>query len=132
MFMEFPIDRLYSEFHLWVKVEKEQAVIGITDYAKEELGDVDYIELPELDEVLSKNKAFGIIETSKAVTDLIAPISGTVLERNDLLAESPENLTDDPYGDGWLIIVEPSDPDELDELMKQADYQKLVKDSTEE
>src|SRR4030066_180101 len=130
--MEFPSDRLYSEFHLWVKVEKDQAVIGITDYAKEELGDVDYIELPQLDEVLSKSKSFGIIETSKAVTDLIAPISGTVLERNDLLAESPENLTDDPYGDGWLIAVEPSDPDELDELMKPADYQKLVKDAQEE
>lgn len=130
--MEFPSDRLYSEFHLWVKVEKDQAVVGITDYAKEELGDVDYIELPELDEVLSKNKPFGIIETSKAVTDLIAPISGTVLERNDLLAESPEHLTDDPYGDGWLIVVEPSDADELEELMKPADYKKLVKESMEE
>jgi glycine cleavage system H protein len=128
--MEFPSDRLYSEFHLWVKMEKDQAVIGITDYAKEELGDVDYIELPEPDEVLSKDKAFGIIETSKAVTDLIAPISGTVLERNDLLTESPENLTDDPYGDGWLIVVEPSDPEEIEELIKPAAYQKLVEESS--
>jgi glycine cleavage system H protein len=130
--MEFPDDRLYSEFHLWVKVEKDQAVIGVTDYAKEELGDVDYIELPQLDEVLSRNTPFGIIETSKAVTDLIAPISGTVVDRNDLLAESPENLTDDPYGDGWLIAVEPSDTDEFDDLMKWRDYQKLVRDSQEE
>lgn len=130
--MDFPDDRLYSEFHLWVKVEEDQAVIGITDYAKEELGDVDYIELPQLDEVLSKDKPFGIVETSKAVTDLIAPISGTVLERNDLLTESPENLTDLPYGDGWLIAVEPSDSDEFGDLMKSEEYQKLVRDSLEE
>jgi glycine cleavage system H protein len=127
--MEFPSDRLYSEFHLWVKVDKTQAIIGISDYAREEIGDVDYVELPQLNEV--KDKAFGIIETSKAVTDLIAPISGAVLERNDLLTESPETLTDDPYGDGWLIIVDPSDPEELDGLLKPADYEKLVNESSE-
>ncbi len=86
--MEFPADRLYSEYHLWVKIEKDQALIGVTDHAKEELGDVDYIELPELDDTITKNKPFGIIETSKAVTDLVAPISGVVIERNVALAES--------------------------------------------
>ncbi|HMK33745.1 MAG TPA: glycine cleavage system protein GcvH [Desulfomonilaceae bacterium] len=130
--MEFPVDRLYSEFHLWVKIENDQALVGITDYAREELGDVDYIELPQIDEILSRNVAFGIIETSKAVTDLIAPISGTVLDRNDLLSESPENLTDDPYGDGWLVVLDVSDPDEVDELMNATDYHKLVRDSSEE
>lgn len=124
--MEFPADRLYSEYHLWVKLEKDQALVGVTDFAREELGDVDYIELPELDDTITKNKPFGIIETSKAVTDLIAPISGVVIERNAALAESPETLTEDPYGDGWLIVVEPSDPEELDELMKSSDYSKLA------
>ncbi|MBI5249042.1 MAG: glycine cleavage system protein GcvH [Desulfomonile tiedjei] len=130
--MDFPADRLYSEYHLWVKSERDQALVGVTDYAREELGDVDYIELPELDDTITKNKPFGIIETSKAVTDLIAPISGVVIERNIALAESPETLTDDPYGDGWLIVVEPSDPDELDELMKAADYSKLAAGESDE
>jgi glycine cleavage system H protein len=130
--MDFPADRLYSEFHLWVKMEKDQAVIGITDYAREELGEVDYIELPEADESVTRNRAFGIIETSKAVTDLIAPISGIVIESNTSLAESPEILTDDPYGDGWLMTVEPADPEELDELLKRADYQKLLAGLQEE
>ncbi len=130
--MEFPTDRLYSEDHLWVKLEKEQALIGISDYAREELGEVDYIELPQVDEALSKNRPFGIIETSKAVTDLLAPISGVVLECNNLLTESPETLTDDPYGDGWLIIVEPSDPDEIDELLNHKAYGKLVKSQEKE
>jgi glycine cleavage system H protein len=130
--MDFPADRLYSEYHLWVKVEKDQAFIGVTDYAREELGDVDYIELPELDETITKNKPFGIVETSKAVTDLIAPISGIVIEKNVALVESPETLTDDPYGDGWLIVVEPSDPDEFDELMKARNYSKLAAGESDE
>jgi glycine cleavage system H protein len=130
--MDFPTDRLYSEYHLWIKLEKDQALIGVTDYAREELGEVDYIELPELDDTITKNKPFGVIETSKAVTDLIAPISGIVIERNVALTESPEALTDDPYGDGWLIIVELSDPDELDELMKAREYSKLIEGESDE
>lgn len=125
--MEFPRDRLYSEQHLWVKVEKDQAVIGITEFAREELGEVDYIELPELDDAMTRTRPFGIIETSKAVTDLIAPVSGIVVESNTSLVESPETLTDDPYGDGWLVTVEPSDPEEFDELLKASQYEKLVK-----
>jgi glycine cleavage system H protein len=130
--MNFPSDRLYSEYHLWVKMEKDQAFVGITDYAKEELGDVDYIELPELDETVLKDKPIGIFETSKAVTDIIAPLSGIVVEKNVALLESPEILSDDPYGDGWLIILEPSNPEELDELMNAADYAKLVTGEAEE
>ncbi len=129
--MEFPRDRLYSEYHLWVKMEDGQAWIGITDYARQELGDVDYVELPNLEERLSKNRAFGIIETSKAVTDLVAPISGMVVEVNTSLAESPEGLTDDPYGDGWLVAVEPSDPDEVDELMNAVAYEQLLDDESD-
>ena len=130
--MEAPEDRLYSQHHLWVKLDQDQAVIGITDYAAEEIGEVDYLELPEPNDVVSKERAFGALETSKAITDLICPISGVVLDRNILLNESPEMVTDDPYGDGWLMVLQPSDPDELDDLMKAGDYTKLVRSEQEE
>jgi glycine cleavage system H protein len=130
--METPEDRLYSQHHLWVKLEKDQAVIGITDYAAEEIGEVDYIELPEPNDTVSKERAFGALETSKAIADLICPISGIVLDCNILLNESPEMVTDDPYGDGWLMVLQPSDPDELDDLMKAGDYAKLVRSEQEE
>jgi glycine cleavage system H protein len=126
--MELPSDRFYSEYHLWVKVEDDQATIGITDYAKEELGEVDYIDLPGPDDNIIVNKPFGSLETSKAVTDLIGPVSGVVAEANVALMDSPESLTDDPYGDGWLIIIEPSDEEELQELMSAKEYQALVED----
>ncbi len=130
--MEAPDDRLYSQHHLWVKLEKDQAVLGITDYAAEQIGEVDYIELPELNDTVSKERTFGALETSKAITDLISPISGEVLDCNMLLNESPEMVTVDPYGDGWLMMVQPSDPDELDELIKAADYENLVSSELEE
>jgi glycine cleavage system H protein len=130
--MDFPADRLYSEYHLWVKVEKDQVVIGVTDHAREELGQVDYVELPDVDESVTRNRAFGIIETSKAVTDLVSPVSGIVVESNTSLAESPEIITDDPYGDGWLVAVELADPEELGELLKRADYEKLLTSLGEE
>lgn len=130
--METPQDRLYSQHHLWVKLEKDQAVIGITDYAAEEIGEVDYIELPEPNDTVSKERTFGALETSKAITDLICPISGIVLDCNILLNESPEIVTDDPYVDGWLVVLQPSDPDELDDLMKAGDYAKLVRSELEE
>jgi glycine cleavage system H protein len=125
--MEIPDNRFYSEYHLWVKVEQEHAVIGITEYAKEELGQVDYVELPPPDDYLTKNEPFGIIETSKAVTDLIAPISGAVLETNPDVADSPDVVTDDPYASGWLIKVIPSNREDLAELMKASEYEKLVR-----
>jgi glycine cleavage system H protein len=130
--MEAPEDRLYSQYHLWVKLENDQAVIGITDYAAEEIGEVDYIQLPEPDDIVSREQAFGALETSKAITDLICPISGVVLDCNMLLSESPETVTDDPYGDGWLMILQPSDPDEWHDLMKAEEYAKLVRTELQE
>jgi glycine cleavage system H protein len=130
--MEFPKDRLYSEHHLWVKSEKDRSIIGITDHAKEELGSVDYVELPALEDSVARNTPFGIIETSKAVTDLIAPLSGIVVEVNDSLLESPEALTEDPYYEGWLIAVEPSDLSELDELMPWDRYSTWVMNLNDE
>lgn len=130
--MEFPKDRLYSEHHLWVKADKDRSIIGITDHAKEELGDIDYVELPALEDSVTRNNPFGIIETSKAVTDLIAPVSGVVVETNVALLESPEALTEDPYNGGWLIAVEPSDPAESDELMNWDSYSTLVMNLSDE
>ena len=130
--MEFPKDRLYSEYHLWVKPEEGQVAIGITEYAKAELGDVDYVELPGEDEDLVFNEPFGIVETSKAVTDLVAPVSGTVTATNLSLGESPNTVTEDPYGTGWLVRVKMSEPAELDDLIKPLDYEKLVNQLIEE
>ncbi|MCX5862690.1 MAG: glycine cleavage system protein GcvH [Desulfomonile sp.] len=127
--MEFPNDRLYSEHHLWAKFDKDRAVIGISDHAREELGEVDYVELPALDDSVTKNIPFGIIETSKAVTDLVAPISGTVVEVNASVLESPAILNEDPYGDGWLIAVEPSDQEELVDLFDGEKYMTLLNES---
>ncbi len=129
--MEAPEDRFYSEHHLWVKLEKDQVLIGITDYAAEQIGEVDYVELPEPDAEVSKEGVFGALETSKAITDLICPISGIVLDSNMLLKESPETVTIDPYGDGWLLIIQPSDPDEWEELMRASDYTDLVSSELE-
>jgi glycine cleavage system H protein len=124
--MDVPEDRLYSEYHLWIKVEKSKAWIGITEYAKEELGEVDYVELPALQDITVRDRPFGILETSKAVTDLVAPISGVVIQTNTALLESPATLTDDPYGNGWLIVVKPSNPDEMDELIRPQIYSELI------
>lgn len=130
--MEIPNDRLYSEYHIWVKLEDGLATVGITEHAREEMGDVDYIELPSEGDILTRGQPFGIIETSKAVTDLIAPVSGRVSETNGSLLEAPEALMDAPYSDGWLISVEPADLDEFKELMNgssYADYLQTVRDS---
>ena len=130
--MEFLEDRLYSEYHLWIKTEDKLASIGITDYAKEELGNVDYVELPQIGDSITRNQPFGVLETSKAVTDLIAPISGTVKQCNDSLTESPQTVTDDPYDSGWLVVVKPLDPHDMDELITSDVYKKLVVAQTEE
>jgi glycine cleavage system H protein len=130
--MEFPQDRLYSEYHLWLKHEGGEAVVGVTGYAKEELGEVDYVELPDDEDSLVRNEPFGIIETSKAVTDLVAPVSGTVIATNTELGESPLTITDDPYDGGWLVKVKLSQPEELDDLIKPADYEEMVRKLLEE
>ncbi|MBM4327682.1 MAG: glycine cleavage system protein GcvH [Deltaproteobacteria bacterium] len=130
--MEFPRDRLYSEHHLWVKVEDSRAAIGITDYAREEFGAVDYVELPSADEKIVKNRQFGAVETSKAVTDLIAPISGVVIESNVALIESPALVSDAPYGEGWLLLVTIPGAEELKQLLNSADYEGLLKSQSEE
>jgi glycine cleavage system H protein len=107
--MEFPEGLRFSKEHEWVLVEGTTATIGITDFAQEELGDIVYVELPEVGEKIVKDDPFGAVESVKAVSDIYAPVGGTVLEINDLCRTIPETINDDAYGDGWLIRVEMSD-----------------------
>ena len=130
--MEFPKELRYSREHEWVAVEENVATIGITDYAQDQLGDIVYVELPEVGTQVTKDEAFGVVESVKAVSDIYAPVSGTVTEVNVGLPDSPETINEDPYGDAWMIRVEMSDPDELEDLMKAAEYKKFVEEEKEE
>lgn len=122
--MEYPKGLRYSREHEWVMVEGDDTgVIGISDFAQSELGDVVYVEAPELGEKISKDDPFGAVESVKAVSDLYAPVSGTVVEVNDALPETPELINEDPYGEGWIIKVSLSDVDELDDLMNAEEYE---------
>ncbi len=122
--MEYPKGLRYSREHEWVMVEGDDTgVIGISDFAQNELGDVVYVEAPELGEKISKDDPFGAVESVKAVSDLYAPVSGTVTEVNDALPETPELINEDPYGEGWIIKVSLSDVAELDDLMNAEEYE---------
>src|SRR5687768_7648581 len=100
--MEFPEELRYSKEHEWILVEDRIAIVGITDYAQQELGDIVYVELPEIGEKVVKDDPFAAVESVKAVSDVYAPISGSVVEVNDTLPETPETINEDPYGDGWM------------------------------
>ncbi|MBE3605208.1 glycine cleavage system protein GcvH [bacterium] len=124
--MEAPPGLKYSKEHEWVSTEESIVTVGITDHAQEQLGEIVYIELPSIGEKVSKDDPFGVVESVKAVSDIYAPVSGTVVEVNEDLPESPEVVNEDPYGDGWLIKVKVSDPTELDDLMDSAEYEEMV------
>jgi glycine cleavage system H protein len=124
--MEIPEGLRYSKEHEWVLVEGNIATIGITEYAQQELGDIVYVELPEVGEKVVKDDPFGAVESVKAVSDVYAPVSGMVLEVNDSLPDSPETINDDAYGDGWMIRVEMSDVDDLKDLMTAEEYAEYV------
>ncbi|MBI1993876.1 MAG: glycine cleavage system protein GcvH [Deltaproteobacteria bacterium] len=130
--MEFPEGLKYTKEHEWVLVEDRIATIGITEYAQQELGDVVYVELPEVGEKIVKDDPFGAVESVKAVSDIYAPVSGTVIEVNDTLPDSPETINDDAYGDGWMIKVEMSDADDLKDLMSAEEYAEYVDQQKEE
>jgi glycine cleavage system H protein len=129
--MEFPEDLKYSKEHEWVLVEGNVATVGITDYAQDQLGDIVFVELPGLGDKVSKEDAFGVVESVKAVSDVYAPVSGKVLEVNDDLPENPEMLNEDPYGDGWMIKIEMNDVEELQDLMTAAEYEEYVAEEKE-
>ncbi|HKI18734.1 MAG: glycine cleavage system protein GcvH [Candidatus Binatales bacterium] len=124
--MEIPPVLKYSKEHEWVATEGSVATVGITDYAQDQLGEIVYVELPAVGDKISKDDPFGVVESVKAVSDIYAPLSGTVVEINEDLPESPEVVNEDPYGDGWLVKVKISDPTELDDLMDNEEYEELV------
>jgi len=124
--MEIPPALKYSKEHEWVATEGSVAIVGITDYAQDQLGEIVYVELPAVGDKISKDDPFGVVESVKAVSDIYAPLSGTVIEINEDLPESPEVVNEDPYGDGWLIKVKISDAAELDDLMDNEEYEELV------
>lgn len=124
--MDFPEELKYSKEHVWVRVDGERAVVGITDYAQEELGSVSTVELPEVGDELEQDDSFGSVEARKTVADLYAPVGGIVVEVNDELGQAPELVNDDPYDAGWLIVVRMNDPEELNLLMSADDYQEHV------
>jgi glycine cleavage system H protein len=130
--MDIPEGLKYSKEHEWVLVESDVAIIGITEYAQDELGDIVYVELPQVGEKISKDDPFGSVESVKAVSDIFAPISGSVLEVNDTLPDSPETINEDPYGDGWMIKVQMTDKDELKDLMSSEDYTEYIEQKIEE
>ncbi len=120
--MSYPDDLRYSKEHEWVRVEESHATIGITSFAADELGDIVFVELPEVGSSLAQFGTFGVVESVKAVSDLFSPVSGTVAEVNEALRETPELLNSDPFGEGWIARVELSDSSELDGLMDAAAY----------
>jgi glycine cleavage system H protein len=122
----FPADLRYSREHEWVRVDGEQATIGVTSYAADELGDIVYVESPEVGATLKQFTAFGVVESVKAVSDLYAPISGEVTEVNQALASQPELLNSAPYGEGWIAKVTLSDTGELDALLDAEAYAALT------
>ena len=130
--MEAPKELRYSREHEWILVEEDNlATIGITDYAQEQLGDVVFVELPGPDTRLTQAEPFGVIESVKAVSDIYAPVSGTVREVNTELLNTPETLNEDPYGDAWLVQVEMNDPEELEELMTAEGYEQFINEEQE-
>ncbi|HEY4602153.1 MAG TPA: glycine cleavage system protein GcvH [Cerasibacillus sp.] len=126
--MNLPKELLYSEEHEWVKKEDGKVRIGITDFAQDELGDIVFVELPEVGEEVEADEPFGSVESVKTVSELYAPVSGKVVAVNEELEDSPEFVNESPYEKAWMIVVEPSNEAELDELMSADAYQAMVEE----
>ena len=124
--MNIPAELKYTKDHEWVRVEGEAVVVGITDFAQSELGDIVYVEVETLDETLDADEVFGTVEAVKTVSDLFLPVSGEIAEFNEGLEDEPEKVNTDPYGEGWMIKVKMSDASELDGLLSAEDYKALI------
>ena len=124
--MEFPKDLKYNSEHLWVKVNGDNALIGVTDYAQDQLGDVIYVDIPEQNYELEQNESFGTIESAKSVSELYAPVSGHVIRVNESLKDEPELINDEPYDSGWLLEVKLNNENELNDLMGAGEYEKYL------
>lgn len=124
--MKIPDNLKYTQDHEWVLVDGDTAIVGITDFAQGELGDIVFVEIETEGESLDKGEIFGTVEAVKTVSDLFMPVSGEVTEVNEALADNPEVVNKDPYGDGWMIKVKISNEAEIDDLLSAADYQKMI------
>jgi glycine cleavage system H protein len=125
--MNVPAELRYSKDHEWARLEANGRVrVGITDYAQDALGDVVFIELPATGTAVAAGDTFGEVESTKSVSDLFAPVSGTIVEVNDVLTDAPEKLNEDPYGEGWICLIEPDDPAQFDILLDASAYSSLI------
>lgn len=127
-----PDDLRYSADHEWVKVEGKQAVIGITDYAQQELGDIVYLELPDVGAEVVVEEEVTEIESTKTTSPVLAPVSGTIIEVNEELKESPQLINEDPYGKGWIAILKMTNPDDLDSLMSAKEYEEHITEGADD
>ena len=123
----YPADLKYTREHEWAKIEGKRARVGITHFAQDQLGDVVFVELPKAGTKVTQMKAFGVVESVKAVSDLFAPLSGAVVEVNQELTQQPERVNRDPYGTGWLVVIELSSPAEAETLMTASQYEEFLK-----
>lgn len=124
--MSLPEDLLYSEEHEWIKKEGDQVRIGITDFAQSELGDIVFVELPEVGDEIEADEPFGSVESVKTVSELYAPLSGKVVEVNEDLEDSPELVNESPYENAWMVVVEPADTSEFDDLLSAEQYEAVI------
>jgi glycine cleavage system H protein len=124
--VEFPEDLRYTKEHEWARADGARVRIGITDFAQDALGDVVYVDLPEVGAEVTASQAFGEVESTKSVSDVFSPLTGTIVERNPLLDERPELVNEQPYGEGWLIVIEVTDPALIEQLLDAAAYQAFI------
>ena len=124
--MEFPANLRYTKEHEWARQEGNRVVVGITDYAQKELGDVVFVELPEVGTTIEAMGTLGVVESVKAVSDLYAPVSGTIVEANTILEDQPELVNASPYGQGWMVVIEAANTEEFQQLLTAAEYQAYV------
>ncbi len=129
--MNTPEDLKYTTDHEWLRIEDNIAMIGITDYAQDQLGEIVFVDLPQESESFGKGDAFGVVESVKSVSDVFIPLSGNIREVNEPLKDSPETINDDPYEEGWLIKIEISNPAELDDLLTAKEYEAYVREEAE-
>jgi len=124
--MNFPENLKYTSEHEWIRLDGEFAYVGITDYAQDQLGDIVFVDIPSVGETFASGDVFGTIEVVKTISDLFLPVSGKIIEINSVLEDNPELVNSDPYGEGWIVKVKPSDISELDTLLDASAYRKLI------
>ena len=125
--LQFPDNCRYSEDHIWARPEEEHIIIGISDYAQDQLGEIVYVEVPDIGAMFEKSESFGVAESVKSVSDLQIPVGGEIIEVNSKLDDSPGLVNSSPYGDGWIIVISPANPGEIDELMSSEEYAAMLK-----